>query len=100
MATVNLETLTPVHLPERSRFEIPLGDGDVAEIDYRIDGDTITMFHTGVPSEYQGQGIAAVITKYALDWARENGYTVNPLCSYIRVYIQRHPEYRANTRGI
>ena len=96
MATVNIETLKPVHLPERQRFEIDLGGG-VAEIDYKISGDTIAMYHTGVPPAYQGLGVAAVITKFALDWAKENGYKVNPLCSYIRTYIQRHPEYEENT---
>lgn len=99
MATVNIETLKPVHLPESQRFEIDLGGG-VAEIDYRINGDTIAMYHTGVPPAYQGQGIAAVITEYALDWAKENGYKVNPLCSYIRIYIQRHPQYQDNVVGL
>ena len=98
MATVNPETLKPVHLPERQRFEIDLGGG-VAEIDYKISGDTITMVHTGVPPAYQGQGIAVIITEFALDWAKANGYKVNPLCSYIRTYIQRHPEYQANAVG-
>ncbi len=98
MATVNIETLKPVHLPERQRFEIDLGGG-VAEIDYRISGDTMAMYHTGVPPAYQGQGIAAIITEYALDWAKANGYKVNPLCSYIRIYIQRHPQYQENAVG-
>lgn len=98
MATIDTAALKPVHLPDRQRFEIDLGDS-VAEIDYRISGDTMVMHHTGVPAAHGGQGIAAIITQYALDWAKEHGYKVDPQCSYIRTYIERHPEYQANAEG-
>jgi predicted GNAT family acetyltransferase len=40
-----------------------------------------------------GRGIAAELTKFALDTARANGWKVRPLCSYAEVYMRRHPEY-------
>lgn len=94
MTTVDQSTLQPVHVPERQRFEIDLGGGAVAELDYRLRGDTVSMVHTGVPPAFQGQGIAAIITKHALDWARDNDYKVIPSCSFVRTYIERHPEYK------
>lgn len=99
MTAIDRNALQPVHIPERQRFEIDLGDGAVAELDYRLHGDTVSMIHTGVPPAFQGQGIAAVITKYALDWARDNGYDVIPSCRYVQTYIERFPEYKPLVAG-
>lgn len=89
-------TYTAAHNPAASRFEVPLPDGQHAVVDYRLTGDTLTIYHTGVPSAFEGQGIAALMTKAALDWAKAQGYRVEPVCSYTRAYLQRHPEYQAD----
>jgi uncharacterized protein len=32
--------------------------------------------------------------KFALDYAHEHEKQVMPLCSYVAVYLKRHPEYQ------
>jgi predicted GNAT family acetyltransferase len=98
MTDVNLEDLKPINNAEANRFEIRLG-GDVAIIDYMLNGRNITMTHTEVPPAFEGKGIAAKLAKFALDWAKENDYKVNPLCPYIKNYVNKHPEYQANAWG-
>jgi predicted GNAT family acetyltransferase len=51
--------------------------------------------YTGVPNALGGRGLAAEITKFALDHARAQGWTVIPQCSYVAAYIKKHPEYTA-----
>lgn len=80
-----------VHRPERSRFEILL-DGHLSVCAYRRQGDVLLMTHTEVPPELQGRGITARLVQAALDWARAEGLRVRPLCSYVAVYMRRHPE--------
>ena len=98
MTDVNLEDLKPINNAEANRFEIRLG-GDVAIIDYMLNGRNITMTHTEVPPAFEGKGIAAKLAKFALDWAKENGYKVNPLCPYVKNYVNKHPEYQDNAWG-
>jgi predicted GNAT family acetyltransferase len=50
------------------------------------------MDYTGVPPELQGQGLAALLVQTALDWARQEGLKVVAQCSYVAVYMRRHPE--------
>jgi hypothetical protein len=57
------------------------------------DATTVEMVHTEVPAEYQGQGVAGELAKAALDWAQAKGFKVIPSCSYIKGYIEKHPEY-------
>ena len=68
-------------------------DGYKAVLEYRAVGaDTIDMHHTFVPNELRGKGIAAVLAKEALAYAKEQQLKVIPSCSYIAVYLQRHPQ--------
>jgi predicted GNAT family acetyltransferase len=80
------------HLPERRRFET-LVDGHKCEIDYELANGVMSITHTGVPSAVGGRGIAAELTRFALETARVNGWKVVPACSYAAGYMQRHPEF-------
>lgn len=84
--------LTITHRTDIGRFET-IVDGLRCEADYQLDGPIMRMTHTGVPSALEGRGIAAALVKEALNWARTEGLKVDPICSYVRVYIKRHPEW-------
>ena len=85
--------LNIVHHPDIGRFETHV-DGLRCELDYLLDGQVVRMTHTGVPAQLEGRGIAAALVKTALTWARAQGYKVDPLCSYVRIYIRRHPAWQ------
>ena len=91
MTDQDLNSLQPVHNPAASRFEIELGD-QFAVVDYDLRGETLTIHHTGVPPAFENQGIAALMTKATLDWAKAEGYKVIPICSYTRAYMLRNPD--------
>ncbi|MGE8687818.1 MAG: GNAT family N-acetyltransferase [Achromobacter sp.] len=77
---------------ERSRYTATV-EGVLCVLDYHLQGDIMTITHTGVPSQVGGRGIAAELTRHALESARANGWKVRPQCSYAEVYMRRHPEY-------
>ena len=79
------------HHPERQRFEASV-NGLACVADYRLDGRVMRMTHTGVPLPLRGHGIAARLVAAALAPARSEGLQVDPLCSYVARYMQRHPE--------
>ena len=78
---------------ERQRFELPV-DGHIAFSDYRRSDGVLTIMHTEVPRELGGRGIGSALVRGLLDRARANGEKVRPLCSFVRAYIDKHPEYR------
>ncbi|MCM2275341.1 MAG: N-acetyltransferase, partial [Candidatus Didemnitutus sp.] len=51
--------------------------------------------HTLVPPQLRGRGLAEALVRRALDDARAAGRKVVPACSYVDVFIQRHPDYQA-----
>jgi len=80
-----------VHHAERGRFEL-LVAGQSCHADYRLRDGVMLLTHTEVPVELEGRGLAARVVAAALDHARAEGLKVNPLCSYVRSYMNRHPE--------
>jgi len=81
------------HLPDRGRFEATV-DGHTCEVDYRLQDGLMLITHTGVPRPLEGRGLAAALVQHALQWAREQGLKVRPVCSYVQVYMRRHPEWQ------
>lgn len=79
------------HNPSRNRFETTV-EGHVCTADYQMRGDVMWMTHTGVSSAVGGRGIAAELVRVALAHAEEKGLKVQPSCSYVEVYMRRHPE--------
>ncbi len=74
------------------RFELKL-EGHLCVLDYTLNNQVMTVTHTGVPNELGGRGLAAEITKFALDYAQTQGWKVVPQCSYVAAYIKKHSEY-------
>ena len=79
-------------VPEKGRFEIRLDDRVVGLASYHVDGTTMTLPHTEVDPAVGGRGIGSALVAGVLDAARERELTVLPYCSFIRHYIQQHPE--------
>ena len=83
-----------VHNEAQSRFEVSQ-DGHLAELDYQRTGNQILFTHTGVPAALEGRGIAGALVKTGLNYARDHGLEVVPLCPFVKGYIERKPEYQA-----
>lgn len=86
-------TRTIEHNTDRHRFEY-VEDDMQSVLDYQLDDGIMTITHTGVPSALGGRGIAADLTRTALDVARREGWRVRPACSYAQTYIRRHADYQ------
>jgi len=94
---VDLNSLQVNHNPAESRFEAWI-DGYLSKLDYIQDGKNFVITHVGVFPELRGQGIAGRITQVSLEYAKEHGLRVIPMCGYAAAYIRKHPEYAELTR--
>ena len=68
-------------------------DGEwIAELSYikSPDGKTITIDHTQVDEKLAGQGIGEQLVQAAVQYARENGLKIKPLCPYARKVLERN----------
>ena len=82
-----------VHNAGERRFQTE-ADGHRCQLDYTLEGGVISMNRVYVPPPVEGRGIAAALTRSALDHSRAQGWRVIPRCPYVQVWIQRHPDYQ------
>ena len=81
-----------VHNEPKHRFEVAIG-GEFAMLQYRRNGNKITMYHTEVPPAAGGKGVGGELAAAALEFARTEKLAVVPACSFVAKYIERHPGY-------
>ncbi|MEO3937240.1 GNAT family N-acetyltransferase [Dermatophilaceae bacterium Soc4.6] len=60
---------------------------------YRLADGVVTFTHTVVDPAHEGRGVGGALARAALDDARSRGLAVEPLCPFIRSWIDRHPDY-------
>ena len=87
------ETEKPVRNNEaESQFEWT-ADGHTAVLTYRLQPGSIVFVHTGVPEKLRGQHIAGKLAAAGLEFARQKGLTVIPLCPFVAGYLKKHQQY-------
>jgi predicted GNAT family acetyltransferase len=81
-----------VDVPDRGRFEIHLGDQVVGLASYHVENGSMALPHTEIDPSVGGRGLGSQLIAGVLTAARERGLHVLPYCSFVRHYIQQHPE--------
>jgi predicted GNAT family acetyltransferase len=74
------------------RIAVP-GSAEPAELTWRARGEARIADHTYVPPEARGSGIAMQLVERLVADAREQGFTIEPACSYVAAAFRRHPEW-------
>ncbi|MFP5218654.1 MAG: GNAT family N-acetyltransferase [Actinomycetes bacterium] len=84
-------------MEERSRFEVR-EDGEVAVLTYEVEDEgrepAVTFLHTAVPDSLAGRGVGSRLAETGVRWAQEGGLAVVVECSFVRGWLERHPEKR------
>lgn len=72
-------------------------DGKPSVLEYTTTSDdkVLDFHHTFVPPDLRGQHIGETIVKFALDYAKENGFQIIPTCPFVARFIERHQEYQS-----
>jgi uncharacterized protein len=82
-----------VNNPEKSRYELRIGDRLIGLAQYRRRNGRIVLTHTEVDESCSGRGFGSALVAAALDDAKRQSLQVVPLCPFVAHYIERHPEY-------
>lgn len=67
----------------------------LGEMTYIWDSEnTIVIDHTGVPPQYEGQGIGRSLFMKAVEFAREKNIKIEPVCPFVVTLAQRIPNVK------
>jgi predicted GNAT family acetyltransferase len=81
--------------PELGRYEARSPEGLAGFTRYDQGGDGLFVFtHTEVLPAYEGQGVGGTLVRGALDDVRRRGGRVEARCTFVRSWLDRHPDYQ------
>ena len=89
----NAESFEVNDNPRELRYELLLGTDVIGELRYRIEPGVVVLVHTEIEPSFEGQGLASMLIRGALDDLAQKSLKVTPLCPFVRSFIDRHPEY-------
>lgn len=75
----------------RNRFELQVGS-HTAFIEYKLDGDVISLIHTEVPAALGGKGVGKKLVALVLEYIKQQNLKLIPLCPFVAAYLKRNPE--------
>jgi len=82
------------------RIWMEFENGEKAFISFGIEREkkVIVVSTTYVPESQRGKGIAGKLSAKLVEFAKENGFKIYPLCSYTEKYLKRNaPELIHNS---
>jgi uncharacterized protein len=92
MNDLNTDEVPVEHNVGAHRFEAHFPEG-LAMLEYHHDrAGRLSLDHTRVPPARRHHGVAALLAKAALEFAKAQNLTVVPVCTYVIAYIEDHPE--------
>ena len=85
---------TVEHDMANKRFLIRVKGRTAAEMTYVTSSPELSIIdHTLVNHDYRGQGLGDKLVKAMVEYARENGIKIIPLCPFAKAQFERHSDY-------
>lgn len=88
------QSLVLVHNSDRDRFELWDDETFMGLVGYEKDGGDYILLHTVIEERFGQQGIARLLVSLVLTRMRLDGVKIRPVCSYVRRFLVRFPEYQ------
>lgn len=76
---------------QKSRFELET-QGQMAIADCLTGENQWAVTHVEVPPSLRGGGVASALAAGIVEYAREKGGKIAPVCPFMVAYFARHPD--------
>lgn len=77
-----------------NKFYVENDSEEMAALAYTPDGDVLTITHTEVSPELSGQGVGKQLVSEVVQYARNEGKTIDAQCPFAHSVIEKTPEFQ------
>ena len=81
---------------QQSRYESHINGELAGFAEFRREGDVVVMPHTEVFDAFGGKGVGSALARSALDDIASQNLAVRPDCTFIRGWLDKHPDHPVN----
>ncbi|MFD1032151.1 GNAT family N-acetyltransferase [Metaplanococcus flavidus] len=79
---------------DNNKFFVERDSEEMASLAYTPNGDVLTVDHTEVSPELSGQGVGKQLVSEVVQYARNEGKTIDAQCPFARGVIDKTPEFQ------
>lgn len=79
---------------DNNRFVVVKDSEELGFISYVPNGDVLTVDHTEVSPQLEGQGMGKKLVEQVVQYARDEGKTIDPQCPFAHSVIEKTPEFQ------
>lgn len=76
----------------RGAFNAMEGGEKIGEMDVAVKGQDLIVYHTEVDDKDEGKGYAKQLLDAMVNYARGKHLSVVPLCPFVAIQFEKHPE--------
>jgi uncharacterized protein len=88
------DPVTITHDADAGRFEVADAPEE-GQLSFRAADGRLTLLHTEVADEREGEGVGSALVREALAYAQREGLTIVPECAFVASWLERHPDRAA-----
>ena len=63
-------------------------------MNYTLSSGTMTIDHTEVDEDHEGEGLGTQLVKAGVTYARENHLKINPVCAFAKKVFEITPDFK------
>ncbi len=79
----------------KGSFYLEIEGKRLAEMTYSVAGtERIIVDHTEVDDRLRGKGVGLKLVEFAVNYVREKGIKMLPLCPFAKATLLKHPEWK------
>ncbi|WP_182346595.1 GNAT family N-acetyltransferase [Tomitella gaofuii] len=89
----------------QDRFELRVGDELIGILGYAVEtpgesaatagaGTQVAFMHTVIMEDHWRRGLAAELVEFAMTAARDRGWRVRPVCTYVQRFLVKNPDFQ------
>nr|WP_217904655.1 MULTISPECIES: GNAT family N-acetyltransferase [Vibrio] len=82
------------HDAENNLYRVHLHGEHYATVHYQLEENSMAITSTHIPEALRGAGYGKVMMEALLPEIAASGYKVIPVCSYVKHYLDRHPQWQ------
>lgn len=90
LKTNNDKSTKANHNIDKQQYKVRLEDDYHGLVSYQKRGNTLYLNYSEVPKALRGKSYGSVLLEAVLETIESEGYTVVPVCSYIKYYMSKH----------
>jgi len=79
---------------DKCTFKVHLEGDAYAMVHYQLENKVMYITSTRIPDALQGKGYGKVMMESVLPLIEQQGFKIVPVCSYVKYYLDRHPDWQ------